>query len=588
MTNGSSQGIFVIVALVIFGIFVLISYLLFRDTMKPSLAKIYCDAFTITSKNTGFGKLGNCGVDSENGENGSGGGSEDNVSMTYYKIRDADTEKGWSEVWVLVKKLDNGHVEIIDSGNKDKFAEGDLGATLNGDISFPDTVGNGLVIENIGVGSFRNANFANVMKLPNELIILDDYSLMNSNFSGEAKFPENLEKIGIEALKNSRFTGKMDFPDSLKEIGEGAFDNSEFEGELNLPTDLGEVGTGAFENSHFTGTPTIPSSVTSIGDNAFANSKFTGSIEIPKSVTTIGENAFANSEFTGSLTLQDGLESIGNNAFGNSKFTGKVSTPSTITSIGNNAFSNSKFTEIDLSKSTELDKIGDNAFENSEFTGALFLPNSIKTVGARAFYSSKFSNNNWTMPTKLETIGDEAFYNSLMRGTLTMNANLKTIGASAFYNSYKGNTYTVKGTFIIETSPYADVTTSDYLVYQNQIVLGKSLEYIGNRAFYNAEFGGNNEKIGGTFDMTQAPNLEYIGDFAFANSYKQQQSLLRKYASSSIPTTLIYRWRGNIVYNNNIKYIGASAFINAKFNKPSTTLPSGTVVGTNAFANAFK
>lgn len=63
MTNGSSQGLFVVVAIVIFGIFVFISYLLFKDNMQPSLAKIFCDSFTITSKNTGFGKLGNCGVD---------------------------------------------------------------------------------------------------------------------------------------------------------------------------------------------------------------------------------------------------------------------------------------------------------------------------------------------------------------------------------------------------------------------------------------------------------------------------------------------------------------------------------------------
>lgn len=64
MANGSSQGLFVVVAIVIFGIFVFISYLLFRDNMQPSLAKIFCDSFTITSKNTGFGKLGNCGGDS--------------------------------------------------------------------------------------------------------------------------------------------------------------------------------------------------------------------------------------------------------------------------------------------------------------------------------------------------------------------------------------------------------------------------------------------------------------------------------------------------------------------------------------------
>lgn len=586
MTDGSSQGLFVIVAVVIFGIFVLISYILFRDTMKPSLAKIYCDAFTMTSKRTGLGKAGDCSVDSGDGSGGDGTGSNDETSMTYYKIRDADEANGWSEVWVLTKTLPNGNVEIIDSGNKDKFAEGDLGATLIGDISFPNTVGDGLVIESIGVGSFRNAKFANVMKLPDELIILDDYSLMNSNFSGEARFPENLEKIGIEALKNSRFTGKMNFPDSLKEIGEGAFDNSVFEGEINLPNDLEEIGDGAFAKSELTGTPTIPSSVTSIGDNAFANSKFTGSIEIPKSVTTIGENAFANSEFTGSLTLQDGLESIGNNAFGNSKFTGKVSTPSTITSIGNNAFSNSKFTEIDLSKSTELDKIGDNAFENSEFTGTLFLPDSVKTVGARAFLSSKFVNKDWTMPKKLETIGDEAFYNSLMQGTLTMNDNLKTIGSSAFYNSYKGNTKTIPTKQTIEAT--RTVYLYEYKVYQNQLILGKNLEYIGERAFQMAEFGGNADGNGGTFDMTKSPNLKYIGQYAFENSYQQQQLYKVDYISSSTPDVSQYLRRADIVYNSNIQFIGTRAFYNAKFNKATTSAPSGATIEVNAFANSFK
>ena len=44
MTNGSSQGLFVVVAIVIFGIFVLISYLLFNDNLKPSLSRIFNDS----------------------------------------------------------------------------------------------------------------------------------------------------------------------------------------------------------------------------------------------------------------------------------------------------------------------------------------------------------------------------------------------------------------------------------------------------------------------------------------------------------------------------------------------------------------
>ncbi|RTK29133.1 hypothetical protein DRJ91_12100 [Enterococcus faecalis] len=43
MTDGASQGLFVIIAVVIFGIFVLISYVVFKDTLKPSLANIFTD-----------------------------------------------------------------------------------------------------------------------------------------------------------------------------------------------------------------------------------------------------------------------------------------------------------------------------------------------------------------------------------------------------------------------------------------------------------------------------------------------------------------------------------------------------------------
>ncbi|MCE3183185.1 hypothetical protein [Enterococcus faecium] len=44
MTDGASQGLFVIVAVVIFGIFVLISYILFKDTLQPKLTGIFQNA----------------------------------------------------------------------------------------------------------------------------------------------------------------------------------------------------------------------------------------------------------------------------------------------------------------------------------------------------------------------------------------------------------------------------------------------------------------------------------------------------------------------------------------------------------------
>ncbi|EGP5414183.1 hypothetical protein D3I44_12345 [Enterococcus faecium] len=51
MTNGTSQGLFVVVAIVIFGIFVLISYLLFKDNLKPSLSSIFNDGLEQAEEN---------------------------------------------------------------------------------------------------------------------------------------------------------------------------------------------------------------------------------------------------------------------------------------------------------------------------------------------------------------------------------------------------------------------------------------------------------------------------------------------------------------------------------------------------------
>lgn len=48
MTSGSSQGLFVVVAVIIFGIFIFIIHLLFRDTLMPSLEDVFVDGLTQT------------------------------------------------------------------------------------------------------------------------------------------------------------------------------------------------------------------------------------------------------------------------------------------------------------------------------------------------------------------------------------------------------------------------------------------------------------------------------------------------------------------------------------------------------------
>ena len=555
MTDGGSQGIFVVVAVVIFGIFVGISYLLYRDQMSPALAKLFCDAITMTSERTGFASgLKGCDIQGDT--------SKDPIVVSYHKIRDADDAKGWSEVWVQIHELDNGNVEIIDSGNQDLFEDETYGNGLLGEISFPDQIA-GKDVEIIGKSALQYAKFTNIMKLPSELIILDSYSLQQSRFSGNAIFPEKIEIIGTEALRDSRFSGKLtDLPPSIIEIGEGAFQESVFEGEFNFPE-----GDKNFEGSSPEGSvsETIPNTI--IGDKAFENSKFIGNITIPDYITEIGNDSFKNSNFS-SITFpsNSSITMIGDSSFENSVIKGTVIIPSSVVSIGKDSFKNSQITKLTIPKDSEIETIGDGAFEYSMLGGILWLPDSVKYIGDRAFYTAVFVNNNWILPTNLEYLGDYAFYNSNMIGRLTSNNRLKRIGSYSFYKSFSTQSKTTPSLYDGTWLEYSSV---------HDIVLGTKLEEIGESAFYSAKFK--------NFDMRKAPNLKRIEKNAFYSSFNQSAS------NTTYGGTRIRKIPNKIYFNSKIEFIGESAFRNARFNgEESIILPSSLkTVQSFAFYNSF-
>ena len=56
MTDGTSQGLFIVVAIVIFGIFVVLAYILFEDTLSPALASMFTEAVEQSTENLKAGK----------------------------------------------------------------------------------------------------------------------------------------------------------------------------------------------------------------------------------------------------------------------------------------------------------------------------------------------------------------------------------------------------------------------------------------------------------------------------------------------------------------------------------------------------
>lgn len=130
MTNGTSQGLFVIVAVVIFGIFVLMAYVLFRDKMQTGLADIFDDATTQAEDNLTPPNLDLSSYFLDKGQvqwrNANGGNSliatgqvtyDDSSLITYLDFEMVyanERDEGWSKNFAL----DPNYVEVVVNTSK--------------------------------------------------------------------------------------------------------------------------------------------------------------------------------------------------------------------------------------------------------------------------------------------------------------------------------------------------------------------------------------------------------------------------------------------------------------------------------------
>ena len=236
MTNGTSQGLFVVVAIIIFGIFVLISYMLFKDNLKPTLANIFTDGLKQGTCNL----ISECPIDIV--------AEREDETYLYAKIRAADESKGETEIWVRAEKLEDGTLQLSASSVSDHmYGNGD--PDMTGSLVIPDTI-SGMKITSIyrnsSLGTFEQAVFT-TLKLPNSLTTIGYKSFQNSIFSGELKLPSGLTSIGSSAFQNSIFSGEIKLA-SVERIGYKAFYSSEFSGTLDV-SNVTVIREGAFNKS---------------------------------------------------------------------------------------------------------------------------------------------------------------------------------------------------------------------------------------------------------------------------------------------------------------------------------------------------
>ena len=338
MTNGSSQGLFTIVYVVIFGIFVLISYILFRDTMKSSLSNIFSDSLQQTTDNM-------------NGTSSLELKGEEEDGVIYVKIRNLYKKDGvnYSDIWGKFVVTSDNEVKLTNVGTTKSEADTGQGSSqMKGFLVLPNTV-NGKTLTNVDQYSLEFANFDDTIVLNKDLKEIGKSAFSHSKFTGKLTFPEGITYLGAYAFQLSEFTGSFNTPEGLTQINEYTFQESKFTGDFNV-NNVKNILSNAFENSKFNGRfiNDKDSNLEVISDNTFTKAQFNGGFVVSNKLRYIGIDSFTNSIFSGTFdtTNANALESICENSFSNSTFTGELILPDTTIFVGKNSLINSKFNKV--------------------------------------------------------------------------------------------------------------------------------------------------------------------------------------------------------------------------------------------------
>ncbi|MDR1905952.1 MAG: leucine-rich repeat protein [Clostridiales bacterium] len=261
------------------------------------------------------------------------------------------------------------------------------------------------------------------------------------------------------------------------------------------------------------------------GDNTYTVSASTGGISsvivipstyIGKPVTAIADKGFAGAGIT------------------------KVTIPASIKKIGSEAFKNCSYLNtINFEDGSQLTEIGSYAFSDCKLFTSITIPSSVTTIGTYAFYND----------TALRSV------------TFASGSNLQAISERAFYSC----------TFLESIGEWNGESIG---------AMPKSLETIGNYAFYNDSFLKN-------IYFESNSSLKTIGDHAFDRC---------AFSSIFIPKTLVTLGSYSFAENNALKDVifedgetALSTIASYSFNNcrslRSIDLPQNiTSINSNAFA----
>lgn len=488
MTSGTSQGLFIVIAIIIFGIFVGLSQTVFGKTLTNGLVDLFTDA----TEQSGFRP------------------DED------YNDEDAIPSEEGDFIFDGVNK-------IIGYRGTDT------------EIVIPDEI-DGKAVTAISGDAFNNKGLTKVI-MPNTLSVIDDGRVEGEDVIGafanndikEISFSANIRYIGSFAFFNGTID-EIELPEGLKSIGESAFENNNLTN-VKLPSTLENIADEAFkgndlEKVEYTDSEEVVEK--QLGKDVFADNNLKD-VEVPSGTKEIEEGTYSNLGLE-KLVLPEGLETIGKDAFKENKLTDVV-IPESVKTIEDGAFRENDLTNISLPSG--LEHIGEYAFYKNQLP-VIHLPNSLLTIGRYAFYSNKLVDVE--IPSKLNTIREWTFAYNQMPKKPNIPANIKLEEEYAFF----GNLFSDEPENYLDYYDDKGVSMTNESLFEMDASSGTITEYNGTDTDVVIPY-----KINGVL-------VEHIGDSAFAydpqNYYPESHSINVGLTSVTIPNTV--KTIGRLAFGN--------------------------------------
>ena len=290
--------------------------------------------------------------------------------------------------------------------------------------------------------------------------------------------------IAKDAFKDSAVKSiKFNCSYSSFKISSEAFRDMSSLEKVVLPRNLKEIPDGAFRGCKSLKSVIMADGVTVIGENAFRECTALNFIYNKENYSTEGTGAIKND----AMYLPTSLLEIGAHAFDGCTAIVEAHFAKDLEKIGDYAFNGcTKFSDIEVDKDSEVTNIGDWAFYNTLLTSKendqLSFPNLV-SIGASAFKSVKTNFSYFALPKTIKSIGESAFAQctSMSKFVMAEDAKIETMGEGVFEGCTQLTSVTLPTE--IKEIPAKTFMGCYRFLYNNDFVIGKSVETIGEGAF---------------------------------------------------------------------------------------------------------